>query len=78
MGHIKIEIGYKVLGAGKIGFSRIISTVGAKYIMEHYNEYGGTKPPANLHDGINEAFTEKASEVLYYHNGSWLNLSGSD
>ena len=66
------------IGGGKIGFSRFISTVGADFIMKHYKNYGGTKPPAKLHDGIDESFTEKASEVFYYHDGNWLNLSGAD
>lgn len=66
------------IGGGKIGFSRFISTVGKDFIMEHYKNYGGTKPPAILHDGIDEAFTEKASEVLYYHKDSWVSLTGAD
>ncbi len=66
------------IGGGKIGFSRFISTVGNDFIIRHYKNYGGTKPPAQLHDGIDESFTEKASSVHYYHEGSWLNLSGAD
>jgi len=68
----------QVIGAGKIGFSRYISTAGKSFIMEHYKYYGGTKPPAKLHDGIDEYFTEKASQVHYYHEGGWLRLSGAD
>jgi len=66
------------IGDKKIGFSRYISTVGNSFIMEHYKNYGGVKPPAKLHDGIDESFTEKASQVHYYHEGGWLNFSGAD
>lgn len=63
---------------GTIGFSRMIEPVGADFIDEHYKAYGGTKPPLIDHQGINDAFVEKASVVRYYHRGKWLELQGAD
>ena len=67
---------------GGVGFSRIISVVGRKYILDHYKEYGGPKPPPINHQGINDAYAEKASMVLYYHGRyygrRWLELAGAD
>jgi hypothetical protein len=62
----------------RIGFSRAISAVGRDYILSHYRDYGGPKPPPIDHQGINDAFVEKASVVHYYHRGSWLKLQGAD
>jgi hypothetical protein len=65
-------------GDGKIGFSRRISVVGREYILDHYREYGGPKPPPIDHDGIDDAFVGKASVVRYYYKGEWLTLTGAD
>ncbi|MGH9159190.1 MAG: hypothetical protein ACRD2X_04305 [Vicinamibacteraceae bacterium] len=63
----------------EIGFSRAIGTVDAKYIREHHQEYGGPEPPTVLdHEGIDDAFAEKASVVWYWHHGRWLRLTGAD
>jgi hypothetical protein len=62
----------------KIGFSRIIDVSDAKYIYDHYKAYGGPKPPKITHDGIIDAYAEKASTVLYYHRGKWMELQGAD
>ena len=59
-------------------YSRVISTVGWKYILEHYRAYGGIKPPAIDHQGINDAFVGKASVVRYFYAGKWLELTGAD
>ena len=63
---------------GGIGFSRIISVVGREYILEHYKDYGGPKPRPITHQGINDAYAEKASMVLYRYSRRWLELSGAD
>ena len=63
---------------GNIGYSRAISAVGRDYIRAHYREYGGRRPPRLEHQGINDAFVEKASVVHYYHRGRWLELQGAD
>jgi hypothetical protein len=65
-------------GKGQLGYSRIINRVGRRYIMDHYQRYGGTRPPRLDHDGIDDGFAEKASVVLYYSNGRWLELTGAD
>jgi len=66
------------LGGEKIGFSRGIAAIGSDFIMEHYRAYGGPKPPRIDHQGINDAFLEKASVVQYFFDGKWLQLTGSD
>jgi hypothetical protein len=63
---------------GKVGFSRAIDVVDKDYILEHYREYGGTKPPPITHQGINDAYVEKASTVLYFYRKRWLELHGAD
>ncbi len=68
----------QTIGDGKIGFSRIIGIANAKYINDHYESYGGPRPPKISHNGINDIFAEKASEVLYLHRGKWLKLQGAD
>jgi hypothetical protein len=69
-------------GAGDDGskaiFSRAIDVVDKDYILEHYREYNGTKPPPIKHQGINDAYVEKASTVRYFHRGRWLELQGAD
>jgi hypothetical protein len=65
-------------GGDKIVYDRVIKPVGTKFIMEHYNAYGGEKPPSLDHQGIDDAFVGKASVVLYLYRGKWLHLSGAD
>lgn len=65
-------------GGGKIGYSCDIGVVGEDYIIEHHKRYGGPVPPPITHDGINVAFVEKASSVLYFEKGEWLSLTGAD
>ena len=59
-------------------YSQIIAAVGADYILEHYEWYGGTKPPPLDHQGIDVAFAGKGSGVLYCYKGEWLRLTGAD
>ena len=63
---------------GTIGFSRAIDVVDKDYILEHYREYGGLKPPTIKHQGINDAYVEKASSVYYFYRKRWLELQGAD
>ena len=63
---------------GKIGFSRMIGAVGKDYIISHYKAYGGPNPPSIYHQGIDDAYVEKASVVRYYYRGKWLELQGAD
>jgi hypothetical protein len=65
-------------GAGNAGFSRAIDVVDKDYILSHYREYRGRKPPRVEHQGINDAFVEKASLVHYFYRKRWLELQGAD
>jgi hypothetical protein len=62
----------------KVGFSRGIAPVGKDFIMRHYDAYGGPKPPPIDHQGIDDAFIEKASVTWYFEGGKWLKLTGAD
>ncbi len=62
----------------KLVYSSAIAPVGRGYILEHYKAYGGEKPPPIDHEGINDLFYGKASQVLYLYRGKWLHLSGAD
>lgn len=59
-------------------YQRTIRTVGRKFIMDHYRAYGGPKPPPIDHEGIDDAFLEKASSVHYLYRNKWLSLQGAD
>ena len=65
-------------GADSIGYSRAISVVDAQYILKHYEQYGGPKPPRIDHQAIDDAFAEKASSVFYFDGKRWLTLQGAD
>jgi len=66
-------------GNGTIGFSHLIATVGKEDIMAYYEGFGGAPPPAPLdHEGIDDAFYNKASGIHYWHDGKWLGLQGAD
>lgn len=66
------------VGGEVIGYSRAISPVGRKYILDHHRAYGGPKPPTIDHQGIDDAFVGKGSVVRYFHAGRWLQLTGAD
>jgi hypothetical protein len=66
------------IGDGKIGYSRAIDRADTAWIREHAEAYDGPLPKRLDHDGINDAFVEKASQVLYYEDGAWQGLAGSD
>jgi hypothetical protein len=66
----------QVVGAGGRGYSREIVTASPDFIRRQYERYGGAKPPALSHDGINDLFVGKASVVWYLHDGKWLQVAG--
>jgi hypothetical protein len=68
----------QTVGDGKFGYSRGISVVGCKYILDHYASYGGPMPPPIRHDAIDHGFYGKASEVLYFDGRRWHILQGAD
>jgi hypothetical protein len=59
-------------------YARGLGKVGEKFIMEHYEAYGGPKPPPITHDAIDDRWLGKASVVHYCHQGRWLELTGAD
>jgi len=61
-----------------IAYSREIAPVDRAYILQHYQWYGGLKPPPPDHQGIDDEFVEKGSVVLYFYQGKWLRLTGAD
>jgi len=63
---------------GRQIFVRAIQPVGQDFILEHYRAYGGPKPPAIDHQGIEDEFLKKASIVWYFERGRWLKLTGAD
>lgn len=70
------------LGNAGEGFHyyRHIMVADKDYILVHYKEYDHSNkpPPPITHDGIDDGFLEKGSEVLYYYRGKWLELPGAD
>jgi hypothetical protein len=61
-----------------VGYSRSVASASPKYIQDHYDRYGGSKPPPLDHDGIDDGFDGKASVVWYWYGGRWLQLQGAD
>jgi hypothetical protein len=57
---------------------RELGVANAAFIRQHYDWYGGPKPPPLNHDGIDDIVVEKASLVLYWYRGRWLELTGSN
>ena len=66
------------VGNDKIAYSREITAVDRKFIMTHYRAYGGPEPPPIEHQGIDDAFLEKASVTYYWYQGKWMRLQGAD
>lgn len=63
---------------GELVYSREISAVDQNFILRHYRAYGGPKPPPIDHNGIDDAFLEKASVTWYWRDGKWMQLQGAD
>ena len=65
------------VGRGRIGFSRAIGVADAERVR-----HGVRRTTARTHetdvDGIEDFFLEKASSIWYWHDGTWLQLAGSD
>lgn len=66
------------IGNGKIAYSRLIQPADSRFILNHYRAYGGPEPPPLDHQGIDDAFLEKASVTYYCYRGEWRKLTGSD
>jgi len=66
----------QTIGADAIGFSRAISVASADDVRRQHRLFGGPALPPVDHDGIDQAFIENSSDVLYWHDGRWLELHG--
>ncbi len=72
------QVYLQTLSGNRVVYSREITAVGRDFIMRHYRAYGGPQPPPVDHQGIDDAFLEKASVIWYFHRGRWLRLTGAD
>lgn len=73
------DLGYLLrLENGGVGYSREITAVNREFMIGHYRAYGGAEPPPIHHQGIDDAFLEKASITWYFHAGKWRQLQGAD
>jgi hypothetical protein len=64
------------------GYGRAIFRADKKTILRYDKEYHQPGldlllPPIN-HDGIEDAYLEKASTIHYYYRRKWLGLHGAD
>jgi hypothetical protein len=61
-----------------VGYGRAVAVARPAEIRTHHRYYGGREPPPLDHDGVDDAFVEKASVVWYWYEGEWLQLQGVD
>jgi hypothetical protein len=66
------------IGDGRIGYSRLISAATPARIRAYAVSFNGPLPQTLDHDGVEDAFAEKASVVSYLEAGRWLTLAGAD
>ena len=66
------------IGEGRIGFSRLLMVATPARIRDYAASFDGPLPAALDHDGVEDAFAEKASAVSYFEAGRWLALAGAD
>lgn len=64
--------------SGRVLYLKEINTVNRNYIVSCYRAYEGPEPPPIDHHGIDVAFCERASIILYRYEGKWLRLQGAD
>ena len=62
----------------ELGYSRGIGPVGRDVVLRRSSALGGPAPALIDHQGIDDAFMEKASMTHYFHEGKWLQLPGAD
>jgi len=66
------------IGDGKIGYSRGIGVARPVAIRNLARAFDGWIPRPLDHDGIEDAFIEKASAIHFLHRGKWRMLRGVD
>ena len=57
---------------------RFLAPATMQDIVAHAERYGGPAPPARDHDGIHDGIAEKASTIMFCHQGEWRELAGAD
>ena len=67
----------QVVNPGQIGYSRGISVASPSNIRQHNPKADPPLPPLD-HDGIDDAFIEKASVIWFWSGGRWRELAGAD
>jgi len=79
--HSRSDAGYiQGIGGGQKVFSREISAITPAEITalaENFGE-GGYPKTEGQHQGLSDAFSGKASEVLYCVKGTWMAVAGAD
>ena len=68
----------QTVGDGRIGYSRYVSVAGPRRVQRAAVRNGARGPASVDHDALEDAFEGKASTILYYLHGRWLELPGSD
>jgi hypothetical protein len=63
---------------GLVGYSRALAIADPEYIRAHQRGQKGSTVSPPDHDGINDIFVEKASEIWYWSGERWLQLPGAD
>jgi hypothetical protein len=66
------------IGAGRIGYSHMITVATPARIREYAASFGGPRPKRLDHDGVEDVFAEKGSTVFYLEEGRWRSLAGAD
>jgi hypothetical protein len=59
-------------GRGSMGYSRFLAVAHPSHILDHNPDFKAR------HDGIEDAFAEKASVIYYFQGGRWIELGGAD
>ena len=57
---------------------RFLAVATMQDILVHAQRYDGPAPPAQDHDGIHDGIAEKASTIMFCHQGEWRELAGAD
>ena len=67
------------IGGARIGFSRGINPTDSYHAYAEAGDTTGVDRDVKLeHDGIDDAFEGKASQIVFCRNGTWLVFSGAD
>jgi len=65
-------------GGDRFEYSRSLAAAPPTVIRQRYSDHDYGPPPEVDHDGIDDAYLEKASNVHYCEAGAWRELSGAD